>query len=94
MKRVTQELGGKSANILLEDADLGEAVTHGVQKCFGNSGQSCTAPSRMFVHRSRYAEALEIAKGVASASSSATRRAPTPCWAPSRTRRSTTRSKP
>lgn len=66
VKRVTQELGGKSANILLEDADLGEAVTHGVQKCFGNSGQSCTAPSRMFVHRSRYAEAVEIAKGVAS----------------------------
>jgi aldehyde dehydrogenase (NAD+) len=66
VKRVTQELGGKSANILLEDADLREAVTHGVQKCFGNSGQSCTAPSRMFVHRSQYAEALEIAKEVAS----------------------------
>ena len=66
LKRVTQELGGKSANILLEDADLQEAVAHGVQKCFGNSGQSCNAPSRMFVHRSRYAEAVEIAKQVAS----------------------------
>ena len=50
----------------MEDADLQEAVTHGVQKCFTNSGQSCTAPSRMFVHRSRYAEAVEIAGQVAS----------------------------
>jgi aldehyde dehydrogenase (NAD+) len=65
VKRVTQELGGKSANILLQDANLEEAVTHGVQKCFANSGQSCTAPSRMFVHRSQHAEALEIAKQVA-----------------------------
>jgi hypothetical protein len=65
VKRVTQELGGKSANILLKDVDLQEAVAHGVQKCFGNSGQSCTAPSRMFVHQSQHAEALEIAKRVA-----------------------------
>jgi aldehyde dehydrogenase (NAD+) len=65
VKRVTQELGGKSANIVLNDADLREAVTHGVQKCFGNSGQSCTAPSRMFVHQSQHSEALEIAKQVA-----------------------------
>lgn len=65
VKRVTLELGGKSANIILKDADLTEAVTHGVQKCFGNSGQSCTSPSRMFVHESQQAEALEIAKEVA-----------------------------
>jgi aldehyde dehydrogenase (NAD+) len=64
---VTQELGGKSANIILKDADLKTAVTHGVQKCFGNSGQSCNAPSRMFVHESQHAEALEIAKQVAAA---------------------------
>ena len=64
VKRVTQELGGKSANIILKDANLEDAVTHGVQKCFGNSGQSCTAPSRMFVHESQHAEALEIAKQV------------------------------
>ena len=67
VKRVTQELGGKSANIILKDADLKRAVTHGVQKCFGNSGQSCNAPSRMFVHESQHAEALEIAKQVAAA---------------------------
>jgi len=65
VKRVTQELGGKSANIILQDANLEDAVTHGVQKCFANSGQSCTAPSRMFVHQSQHAEALEIAKRVA-----------------------------
>ena len=65
VKRVTQELGGKSANIILQDADLETAVTLGVQKCFGNSGQSCTAPSRMFVHESQHAQALEIAKRVA-----------------------------
>jgi aldehyde dehydrogenase (NAD+) len=65
VKRVTQELGGKSANIILGDAELEEAVTHGVQKCFANSGQSCTSPSRMFVHDSQHAEALEIAKRVA-----------------------------
>ena len=64
VKRVTQELGGKSANIILKDANLANAVTHGVQKCFGNSGQSCTAPSRMFVHESQHTEALEIAKQV------------------------------
>ena len=48
VKRVTQELGGKSANILLQDADLEEAVTHGVQKCFGNSG--LTSSLEHFTH--------------------------------------------
>jgi aldehyde dehydrogenase (NAD+) len=66
VKRVTQELGGKSANILLQDANLVDAVTHGVQKCFGNSGQSCNSPSRMFVHEGQHDDALEIAKRVAS----------------------------
>ena len=47
VKRVTQELGGKSANIILEDADLAAAVKEGVQACFRNTGQSCDAPSKM-----------------------------------------------
>lgn len=62
VKRVTQELGGKSANIILPDADLQTAVSNGVVSCFGNSGQSCNAPSRMLVQRDRHDEALEIAK--------------------------------
>jgi aldehyde dehydrogenase (NAD+) len=49
IKRVAQELGGKSANILLPDVDLGDAVARGVAGCFINNGQSCDAPSRMFV---------------------------------------------
>ena len=65
VKRVAQELGGKSANIILADADLNDAVTRGAAACFSNSGQSCDAPTRMFVPANRHAEALEIAKGVA-----------------------------
>jgi len=65
VKRVTQELGGKSANLILEDADLAKAVSGGVQKCFSNSGQSCNAPSRMLVPVGRYDEAVAIAKGAA-----------------------------
>ena len=65
VKRVAQELGGKSANIILPDADLEAAVTAGVGGCFGNSGQSCDAPTRMFVPADRHAEALEIAKAAA-----------------------------
>ena len=61
IKRVHQELGGKSANILLPDVDLEAAVTKGVQGCFGNSGQSCNAPTRMFVPIERHDEAAEIA---------------------------------
>src|SRR5579863_6598234 len=53
VKRVTQELGGKSANIILEDADFESAVKQGVQECFRNTGQSCNAPTRMLVPRSR-----------------------------------------
>jgi len=62
VKRVAQELGGKSANIILPDADLEAAVTGGVLGCFGNSGQSCDAPTRMLVPADRQDEALEIAR--------------------------------
>ena len=63
IKRVTQELGGKSANVILEDvADFAKAVAGGVAGCFGNSGQSCNAPTRMLVPAARMAEAIEVAK--------------------------------
>lgn len=65
VKRVTQELGGKSANIILPGAALDSAVTHGVGKCFNNAGQSCTSPSRMFIHESLLDEAVSIATRVA-----------------------------
>lgn len=62
VKRVTQELGGKSANILLDDADFEKAVPQGVQECFRNAGQSCNAPTRMLVPRSKMAEVVVAAK--------------------------------
>jgi len=68
VKRVTQELGGKSANIILEDADLENAVKDGVLACFRNAGQSCNAPTRMLVPRSQMAEATAAAKKEAEAS--------------------------
>jgi aldehyde dehydrogenase (NAD+) len=61
VKRVTLELGGKSANVILPDADLGTAVKVGVAKAFINSGQTCTALTRMLVPRDRYDEAVEYA---------------------------------
>jgi len=61
VKRVAQELGGKSANIILEDADFEREVAAGASNCFGNSGQSCNAPTRMLVPANRLAEAAEIA---------------------------------
>ncbi|MFM9269707.1 aldehyde dehydrogenase family protein [Halomonas elongata] len=61
VKRVAQELGGKSANILLEDADFVEAVPKGVAACFTNSGQSCSIPTRMIVPRSRLEEVVDLA---------------------------------
>ena len=67
VKRVTQELGGKSPNIVLPDADLVKAVTGGVQSVMMNSGQSCNAPTRMLVPRARMAEAAAIAKQAAEA---------------------------
>jgi aldehyde dehydrogenase (NAD+) len=65
VKRVAQELGGKSANIILDDADFGRSVKGGVRACFNNSGQSCNAPTRMLVPRSRHAEAVAIARDAA-----------------------------
>jgi aldehyde dehydrogenase (NAD+) len=65
VKRVSQELGGKSANIILEDADLVASVTHGVNWMMINSGQSCNAPSRMLIPAKRYDEAIEIARKAA-----------------------------
>jgi aldehyde dehydrogenase (NAD+) len=67
VKRVTQELGGKSANIILDDADLEKAVKQGVQECFRNTGQSCNAPTRMLIPRSKMAEAVAAAKRAAEA---------------------------
>lgn len=67
VKRVAQELGGKSANILLDDVDLEKAVSGGVQNCFTNSGQSCNAPTRMLVPEDLHDSALEIAKAAAEA---------------------------
>lgn len=65
VKRVSQELGGKSANIILEDADLAASVAHGVNWMMANSGQSCNAPSRMLVPAKRYNEAVEVARKTA-----------------------------
>ncbi|WP_395701519.1 aldehyde dehydrogenase family protein [Aquabacterium sp.] len=67
VKRVHQELGGKSPNIILPDADFKRAVTAGVRSVMSNSGQSCNAPTRMLVPRERLDEALAIAKAAAEA---------------------------
>jgi aldehyde dehydrogenase (NAD+) len=67
VKRVHQELGGKSPNILLDDADFERAVKAGVLHVFENSGQSCNAPTRMLVPASRLAEVEAIAKKAAQA---------------------------
>ena len=65
VKRVSQELGGKSPNVILEGADLNKAVSGGVAHVFNNSGQSCNAPTRMIVPTARMAEVKAIAKAVA-----------------------------
>ena len=65
VKRVSQELGGKSPNVILEDADFTKAVSGGVCPVFNNSGQSCNAPTRMIVPPARMKEVAAIAKGVA-----------------------------
>jgi aldehyde dehydrogenase (NAD+) len=67
VKRVTQELGGKSANIILDDADLEKAVKQGVQSCFRNTGQSCDAPTRMLVPKAKMPAAIVAAKQAAEA---------------------------
>ena len=67
VKRVAQELGGKSANIILDDGNFEKAVAEGTGSMFENTGQSCDAPSRMLVPRERMQEAAKIAAGVAAA---------------------------
>ena len=65
VKRVHQELGGKSPNVLLDDADFERAVKRSVLHVFQNSGQSCNAPTRMLVPAAKLAQVEAIAKGVA-----------------------------
>lgn len=67
VKRVTQELGGKSPNVLLPDADFAKAVPLGVLSAFRNVGQSCSAPTRMIVPRNRLAEVEALAAQTANA---------------------------
>ena len=62
VKRVSQELGGKSANIILDDDSFTKSITNGVTHVMSNTGQSCNAPTRMLVPLSRHDEALDIAK--------------------------------
>ena len=67
VKPVAMELGGKSPNVILDDADLARAVPDGVAKCFLNSGQTCSALTRMLVPRDKLAEAEQIAAATAEA---------------------------
>lgn len=62
VKRVTQELGGKSPNILLDDADLERSIKKGIFMCMENTGQSCNAPTRMLIPQSHYEEAVALAR--------------------------------
>ena len=62
VKRVSQELGGKSANIILDDDSFTKSITNGVTHVMSNTGQSCNAPTRMLVPLSRHDEALDIAR--------------------------------
>src|SRR5205823_8765307 len=65
VKKVAVELGGKSPNVILEDADFQHAIADGVGECYLNSGQTCSALTRMLVPRSRLEEAERIASKVA-----------------------------
>ncbi|MEM7256701.1 MAG: aldehyde dehydrogenase family protein [Pseudomonadota bacterium] len=67
VKRVGQELGGKSANLILEDADISKAVAYGVKHCMSNSGQSCNAPSRMLIPTAAMEKAIHAARETADA---------------------------
>ncbi len=67
VKRVTQELGGKSPNLMLPDADFARVVPHGIMAAFRNVGQSCSAPTRMIVPRARLAEIEAIARDAVAA---------------------------
>ena len=66
VKRVSQELGGKSANIILDDNVFEKSVTKGVLSCMGNTGQSCNAPTRMLIPLNRLEESFDIAKAAVS----------------------------
>lgn len=63
VKRVAQELGGKSANIILDDADIAAAVVQGVHACYTNAGQNCQSPTRMLIPRGARETAFEAARG-------------------------------
>lgn len=65
VKRVSQELGGKSANIILDDDAFESSISKGVKLCMNNTGQSCNAPTRMLVPSGRKSEAFEIARKTA-----------------------------
>ncbi len=67
VKRVAQELGGKSPNIILDDADIAKSVKRGAAACFNNTGQSCNAPTRMLVPAAAMDEAIAVAKATAEA---------------------------
>jgi len=67
VKRVLQELGGKSPNVILDDADLAAAVSNGVMSCMLNSGQTCVAPTRMLVPRQLQEQAIAIASATVAA---------------------------
>ena len=82
VKRVSQELGGKSANVVFADADLEAAVTRGVLHCFENAGQSCNAPTRMLVEQSVYDDAVAIAAQVAKGAKQGDPRAKGPHFGP------------
>src|SRR5947208_498196 len=62
VKKVAVELGGKSPNVILEDADLEKAIPSGIQECYLNSGQTCSALTRMLVPRTKLAEVEELAR--------------------------------
>ena len=65
VKRVALELGGKSANVILDDADLADVVPKGVFACYLNSGQTCSAHTRMLVPKDKHDEVVELAKAAA-----------------------------
>lgn len=62
VKRVTQELGGKSPNILLDDTDFERSIKKGIFMCMENTGQSCNAPTKMLIPQSHYTEAIKFAR--------------------------------
>ena len=93
VKRVTQELGGKSPNIVLDDDAFAQSVVAGVSVMMVNSGQSCNAPSRMLVPNSRMDEAVSLAREVAEKVVKSATRATSPRSGRWRRRRSSTRSR-